>query len=79
MSINTISLIHYNNYIHTLLFISPSFLAPEFTKRLNPFNEVEVGDNIVFECHCKSFPKPTIKWYKGMWRCASAGYIIAYS
>ncbi len=38
--------------------------APEFVKRLNSFEEVKAGSDVVFQCQWTGFPKPTIKWYK---------------
>lgn len=38
--------------------------APEFVKRLNPYEEAEAGSSVIFECQWKAFPRPMIKWYK---------------
>lgn len=37
--------------------------APEFVKRLNAFEEVKAGTDVVFACQWKAFPNPTVKWY----------------
>ena len=41
-----------------------SVLAPEFVKRLNSFVEATVGQDVLFECHWKAFPKPDIRWFR---------------
>ncbi len=33
-------------------------------KRLNPFEEVNVGDTVVFQCQFRAVPDPTVHWYK---------------
>jgi len=42
----------------------PLYKAPEFVKRLNSFVEVTVGQDVLFECHWKAFPKPDIRWFR---------------
>jgi len=41
-----------------------SALAPEFVRRLNVFEEVDIGGEVTFECQVRAFPRPLIKWYK---------------
>lgn len=48
------------NNTRVLFYIS----APEFTRRLNAFEEAKAGSTVVFECQWQAFPRPTIKWYK---------------
>jgi len=42
----------------------PLYKAPEFVKRLNSFVEVTVGQDVLFECQWKAFPKPDIRWFR---------------
>jgi len=40
------------------------FAGPEFTERLNVFEEVEQGGRVTFVCQVRAFPRPVVKWFK---------------
>lgn len=38
--------------------------APEFTERLNVFEEVEQGGRVTFQCQVRACPDAVVKWFK---------------
>lgn len=40
------------------------FEAPEFTKRLRAYDEVDPGETVTFSAQYHAIPTPTVKWFK---------------